>query len=135
MNLNKVMRLLTISFAFVILLLVISLTVLFLQFPSVRSNFFGYLGIIPISNKCSGTLSISSSGLNKCILKAKIVTNDCTGQNYLIRENSCSGNILCQDIINYDSFQANCAWSVFTGNYEYVLCVNDRQFDSGTAVC
>ena len=135
MNLNKVMRFLTISFSFVILLIVICLTVLFLQFPSVRSNFFGYLGIVPVLDKCSGALLISSLGSNKCTLKAKIMTNDCNGQSYQIRENTCSGNILCQDIINYDSFQANCAWIVFSGNYKYVLCVNNRQINSGNIVC
>jgi hypothetical protein len=135
MDLNKVMKWLKTSFVLVLLLICILVLSLYIQFPSMRSNFFAYLGIVPMGNKCSGTISVSISGLNKCTLEARIMTNGCTGNNYQIRENSCSGSILCQDNINYDSFQATCAWVVFSGNYKYVLCVNNRQINSANVVC
>jgi hypothetical protein len=135
MDLEKVMKWLKISFAFVLLLIGIFVSSLLIQFPSTRSNFFAYLGIVPKEDKCSGTLSLSTSGSNKCLVDAKIVTEGCLGRNYQIRENSCSGGILCQDTVSYDSFQATCAWGVPSGDYRYVLCVNNKQKDSGTMRC
>lgn len=134
MNLNKVMRWLKISFVFVILLIGIFVSSLLIQFPETRTNFFAYLGIVPREDKCSGTLSISTSGSGKCTVDAKILTEGCLGRNYQIRENSCSGGILCQDTVSYDSFQATCAWAVPSGNYKYVLCINTEK-DSTTVTC
>ena len=135
MDLNEVMNWLKISLIFVILVIAILVTSLLIEFPSTRSNFFAYLGIVPREDKCSGTLSLSTSGSNKCTVNAKIITEDCLGRNYQIRENSCSGGILCQDTVSYDSFQATCAWAVPSGNYRYVLCVDNTQKVSRVMTC
>ena len=135
MNLEKVMKWLKISFVFVLLLIGILISSLLIEFPSTRSNFFAYLGIVPRRDECSGTLLLSASGSNKCTVEAKLMTEGCLGRNYQIRESSCSGGILCQDTISYDSFQATCVWSVPSGSYKYVLCIGNRQKDSGTVTC
>lgn len=135
MDLNRVMKWLKMSFIFVLLLIGILVFSLLIQFPSTRTNLFAYLGIVPREDKCSGTLSLSSSGTEKCLVDAKILTEGCLGRNYQIRENSCSGGILCQDTISYDSFQATCAWAVPSGSYRYVLCVDNRQKDSVSIMC
>ena len=135
MNLNKTMKLLRISFVFIVLIIIIFATSLLIQFPSIRSNFFTYLSIVPTVDECQGSLELSSSSINECLIDAKIVTDGCLGRNYQIRENSCSGGILCQDSIEYDSFQATCVWAVPSSNYRYVICVNNKQKDSKSVMC
>ena len=135
MKLKKIMRLYKIIFGFIILLIIFFITLLFIQFPSTRANLLTYLGIFPTADKCQGSLELSSSGITTCTVKAKVIANGCQGINYQIREKSCSGSIKCQDNINYDSFQASCAWTVHSGVHRYVLCVNNKQKDSESVMC
>jgi hypothetical protein len=132
---KNLMKCLKISLVFIVILIAIFLVSILLQFPISRANIFSYLGIFPAENdSCSGTLSLSRSGSSKCTIEAKVVSNGCRGKTYQVRENSCSGNIMCQDSIDYDSFQTTCSWSANSGNYNYVLCINGFK-DSGTVVC
>lgn len=117
---------------FVGILIAIFVVASFVQYLSTGTSLFENLAIV-FTEKCSGSLSLSTTG-TECVVKARIITSRCNGKTYQIRETSCLGNVKCYGIINYDSFQASCAWSD-SGSHKYVLCVDNRQKDSGTVTC
>lgn len=97
------------------------------------TNLFNTLGFL-FSSKCSASLSLSSPK-SDCLMKAKILANDCEGKKYQIREGSCFGNVKCEGSIDYESFQAGCSWMNKHGNYNFVLCINGIQKDSAKMSC
>ena len=92
------------------------------------TNLFKTLGFL-FSSKCSASLSLSSSEKNACLIKAKILTNDCKGKEYQIREGSCFGSVRCEGSIGYESFQASCGWMSGPGDHHFVLCIDGVQKD------
>ena len=119
---------------FLLLIFGISVIAFFSQPSETRKNFMEYLGIAP-RIKCTGSLSLSTPGINECIVYAKILTFNCIDKTYQVRENSCSGSIKYRDVITYDSFQATCAWSASKGIHKYVLCIDGLPKDSSSIIC
>lgn len=102
-----------------------------IQYILTGSNFFEGLGLLP-KDECSGSLSISNTG---CVFKAKISLHDCIGKTYEVREDTCSGNLRCEEAVYYDSVQSTCGWKDSSGNHEYVLCVEGKLKDSASISC
>jgi len=125
---------LRIIFLFVLVTAAIFITGFFAQYASSRTNLFQTLGF-SLRERCSGSLFLSVSGTERCLIKAKILTSDCIGKTYQIRESSCMGALKCEGTVEYDSFQTTCSWNVPSGNYNYVLCVNKGQKDSASVMC
>ena len=123
---------LSIILSFTLVIVGIFLIASLAQYISTGTSFIEDLSIV-LTDKCTGSLSLTTT--TGCAIKAKVLTSDCNGKTYQIREDSCSGGILCQDTISYNSFQATCAWAIPSGNYNYVLCVNNREEDSTRVEC
>ena len=120
-----------IGLTFVLIVLGIFFIAFLVQYETTGTNFFEALGVV-FREKCQASLSVSTTG--ECIVKAKILISNCLGKTYQISENSCSGDSKCYGTINFDSFQASCAWKD-SGNKNYVLCVDNKQKDSAVLTC
>ena len=120
-----------IGLTFVLILLGIFFIAFLVQYETTGTNFFETLGVV-FREKCQASLSVSTTG--ECIVKAKILISNCLGKTYQISKDSCSGDSKCYGTINYDSFQASCAWKD-SGNKNYVLCVDNKQKDSAVLTC
>jgi len=120
-----------IGLTFVLILLGIFFIAFLVQYETTGTNFFETLGVV-FREKCQASLSVSTTG--ECIVKAKILISNCLGKTYQISKDSCSGDSKCYGTINYDSFQASCAWKD-SGNKNYVLCVDNKQKDSASLTC
>lgn len=125
---------LRIIFLFILIIMGIFVTAYFVQYASTGTNMFQTLGF-SLRDKCSGSLSLSTYGTGNCLIKAKVLTSECLGKTYEIREGSCIGDLKCKDTVEYDSFQSICNWNVPSGNYNYVLCVGKGEKDSASIVC
>ena len=134
MNQNKIIKNLRILLIFIIIILGVFLLSIFIQYPDLGKNLSENLGIISVGG-CSGTLTISSSKTNKCVLSAEAFISVCDKKNYQIRENSCSGEIKCEGYVNYKSFQTACAWETNPGSHKYALCIDKTQKDLETFEC
>jgi hypothetical protein len=120
-----------IGLTFILLVLGIFIIAYFTQYATTGTNFFETLGVV-FRERCSASLSIST---NECNVKANILVSNCLGKTYKISKDSCSGDAKCYGTINYDSFQASCAWKDSLGSSDYVLCVDNKQKDSFPVAC
>jgi hypothetical protein len=120
-----------IGLTFVLLILGIFLISSLVQYTTTGTNFFETLSFV-FREKCSASLSLSTAG---CNYKAHFLVSNCLDKTYTISRNSCSGETKCYGIINYDSFQASCAWSDSPGVNKYVLCIDDKEKDSASLIC
>jgi hypothetical protein len=125
---------LSVIFLFVLIVSGIFFFAFLAQYIEAGTNFFQDLSII-LSGRCSGSLTLSSSGDGTCVVKAKVLTSRCEGKDYQISEDSCLGSTKCHGMINYEHFQVACRWSVPSGSYRYVLCVDEKQKDSKSITC
>ena len=119
---------------FALVIIGIFVTGYFVQYASSGTDLFQTLGF-SLADKCSGSLSLSSYGTGSCLIKAKILTSDCLGKTYEIREDSCMGTLKCEGKVEYDSFQSTCNWGVSSENYKYVLCVDKGKKGSISVTC
>jgi len=94
----------------------------------------GYLGFLSIDN-CKGTLSLSSSGTGNCMVKAQVLTSNCFGKEYQIKEDNCFGAVKCEDTVSYEYSQSTCSWFTLAGKHKYVLCIGNLEKDSAFATC
>jgi hypothetical protein len=117
---------------FVFVILAIFVISFFTQYITTGTNFFETLGVV-LSEKCKASLSIET--VSGCTMKAKILTSNCLDREYKVSRDSCSGDVKCSDVINYESFQASCAWTDSPGTHKYVLCIDDKQKDSASITC
>jgi hypothetical protein len=104
------------------------------QYIEAGTNFFQDLSVI-LSRRCSGSLTLSSSGEGTCLVKAKVLTSGCKGKTYKISEGSCFGPTKCYGMVGYESFQAACVWSTPHGDYSYSLCIDNKREDSKSISC
>ena len=118
--------------SFVFIILGIFIIAFFSQYVTTGTNFFETLGVV-FSDKCQGSITLET--LSGCTMKAKILTSKCLDKEYRISEDSCSSDAKCYGTINYDSFQASCAWADSSGDHKYVLCVDNKQKDSVSVAC
>jgi hypothetical protein len=121
-----------IGLTFILIVLGIFVIAFFVQYETTGTNFFETLGIV-FREKCQASLSISTT--SECNVKTKILISNCLDKTYQISKDSCSGDTKCYGTINYDSFQASCAWRDSSGTKNYVLCVDNRQKDSAFVTC
>jgi len=121
-----------IGLTFIILVLGIFFIAFFAQYMTKGTNFFETLSFA-FREKCSASLSIETT--STCTVKAKILISNCLNKNYQISKDSCSGDSRCYGTINYDDFQASCAWNDNNGNSDYVLCVDNKEKDSASVIC
>lgn len=121
-----------IGLTFIVIILGIFIIAFFFQYATTGTNFFETLGVV-FKEKCQASLSISTTG--ECTVKAKILISNCLDKAYQISKDSCSGDTKCYGTINYDSFQASCAWKDNPGTKNYVLCVDGKNKDSAYVNC
>jgi len=130
----------TLTFIVELIIMFVGIAIFIVLTSSLFQTFFEgagsleLLGFFP-TDKCKGSLSLSSSGTGNCMVKAQILTSNCFGKKYQIKENNCFGPIRCEDTINYEYFQATCGWFTMAGKKNYVLCVDNSQKDSAYAIC
>lgn len=117
---------------FLFVILGIFIIAFFAQYITSGTNFFETLGMV-FSDKCQASITLEI--VSECTLKAKILISNCLGKEYRISEDSCSSDAKCYGTINYDSFQASCAWADSSGSHKYVLCVDNKQKDSASMTC
>ena len=117
---------------FVLVILGIFIIAFFSQYITTGTNFFQTLGIV-FSDKCQASVTLET--VSGCTLKAKILISNCLDKEYKISEDSCSSDAKCYGTVNYDSFQASCAWTDSSGSHKYVLCVDNKQKDSTSITC
>ncbi|MDI6826221.1 MAG: hypothetical protein QMD36_03445 [Candidatus Aenigmarchaeota archaeon] len=117
---------------FVFVILGIFIIAFFAQYITTGTNFFETLGMI-FSEKCRASLSLET--VSGCTMKARILSSNCLGKEYKISEDSCSSDARCYGTINYDSFQASCAWTDLSGSHDYILCVDGKKKDSKSITC
>jgi hypothetical protein len=134
MNQNKIVKILRIFLVFIIVILGVFLLSIIIQYPDLGKDFSENLGIVS-GGICSGTLTVSSSETNKCVVSAEAFISGCDKKNYQIKEQSCLGEIKCEGYVNYKSFQTACAWETSPSSHKYVLCIDKSQKDLETFEC
>jgi len=104
------------------------------NFINLESGFTNRLGVFAVDT-CSGSLTLNVYGKERCTVKGQVLTSECYGKKYQIRENDCSGSLLYEDRVLYDHFQSTFSWFTLKGTHKYVLCVDGKIKDSGTLTC
>ena len=115
-----------IAILFVGILVVIFITSFLFQKFTRGVTFSEYLGFV-FGTRCMTTLTLRKT--EPCLIKARILANNCYGSRYEIREDSCSGEVKCEGNIDFNYFQANCVWNEREGSglHTYVLCIDGKR--------
>jgi len=114
--------------------LVIVFAVWISNFIKIETGFMNQLGFLP-STPCRISLSLTSSGTDKCMVKGFLLASDCYGKKYQMREDDCSGSLLYEDRIIYDNFKSTFGWFTQKGTHKYVLCMDNVMKDSVSLTC
>ncbi len=84
---------------------------------------------------CSGTLTLSVSGVGTCTVIASLSASNCTSQAWQIKNSGGTIADSCSGTVSGTPYSTSCSWTVDTGSYTYNFYIGGVPQDSKSITC